>query len=224
MEIDAGKHALYEQFARIGKTLGTPLRLVLLDLLAQTERSVDDLAATAQATVGNTSAQLQALRQAGLVATRREGNRIYYRLAGDDVLSLLTTLTRVAEQHNAEAERAAGAYLGDLDSLEPIGREELVHRLDTAQAVLVDVRPEAEYTAGHLPGARSIPIDELAARLDELPAETEIVAYCRGPYCVYAPQAARLLRQHGRAARPLHGGWADWTLAGLPTEATPQPN
>jgi rhodanese-related sulfurtransferase/DNA-binding transcriptional ArsR family regulator len=203
---------------RHGLALGNSLRLQLLDLLAQAERSVDVLAAAAGATVGNTSAQLRTLREAGLVVARREGNRIYYRLSGPDVLALLTALTQVADAYAPAATRAAHRYLGDTAGLESIDREELLSRLRDGTTVILDVRPEIEYAAGHIPRARSMPLDELAARLGELPVDVEIVAYCRGPYCVYAPNTARLLTTHGRHVRVLPGGWADWTLAGLPTE------
>jgi rhodanese-related sulfurtransferase/DNA-binding transcriptional ArsR family regulator len=217
-EKNIDKLAMYGEFARVGQVLGNPLRLQLLDLLAQAERSVEDLALVATATVGNTSAQLRALREAGLVASRREGNRVYYRLAGPDVLELLTMLTRVADTRAASAERAARTYLGDTGSLEAIDRDELAARLRDGNIVILDVRPSVEYDAGHIPHARSVPLDELAARIEDLPADAQIVAYCRGPYCVYAPEAARLLRAAGRDARLLPGGWADWALAGLPTE------
>lgn len=219
MEGSAAKYALYEQFARVGKALGNPLRLMLLDLLAQAERSVDDLAAAVAATVGNTSAQLQVLRGAGLVVARRSGNKVYYRLASDDVASLVERLTTVAERQVAEVERAARAYLGDLGGLEPVDQDELTRRLRAGEVVVVDVRPAAEYDTGHIAGARNIPIDELASRLDELPAGTEIVAYCRGPYCVFAPQAARLLGANGYSARAFRDGFPQWRRAGLPVEA-----
>jgi rhodanese-related sulfurtransferase len=216
---DEGKYELYGQFASVGKALGNPLRLILLDLLTQAERSVEDLVAASGAPLGNTSAQLKALREAGLVTTRRAGNRIYYRMAGNDVATLLTTLTAVAQRHAAEVDRAARAYLGDLNALEPIGRDELRRRIDTGEVIVIDVRPTAEYAAGHIPTARSIPVDELATRLDELHAGTEVVAYCRGPYCVYAPDAVRLLTEQGYTARPLRGGFPEWRLAGLPVES-----
>ncbi len=212
------KAAMYGEFARVGHVLGNPLRLQLLDLLAQAERSVDDLAATAGAPVGNTSAQLRALREAGLVVTRREGNRIYYRLAGPDVLELLTTLTRVAGHHAPAAERAAATYLGDTSTLDVVDRDELLGRLRDRRTLVLDVRPNAEYAAGHISEARSMPLDELATRLDDIPDDVEVIAYCRGPYCVYAPEAARRLNAAGRRARVLPGGWADWALAGLPAE------
>jgi rhodanese-related sulfurtransferase/DNA-binding transcriptional ArsR family regulator len=213
------KVAMYQEFARVGQALGNPLRLQLLDLLAQAERSVDALAAAAGASVGNTSAQLRTLREAGLVAARREGNRIFYRLSAPDVLALLTTLTRAADANAAGATRAAQRYLGDTTAVEAIDRDELLTRLRDGTTVILDVRPGIEYAAGHIPRARSMPLDELAARLDDLPTDADIVAYCRGPYCVYAPDAARLLHAHGRRVRVLPGGWADWTLAGMPVEA-----
>ena len=214
----ADKAVLYREFARVGQALGNPLRLQLLDLLGQAERSVDALATAAGAPVGNTSAQLRTLREAGLVVCRRAGNRIFYRLSGPDVLALLTTLTRVADAHAAAVERAARSYLGDVGGLEAVDRDELLARLRDGTTVILDVRPGDEYAAGHIPRAWSVPPGELAARLDELPAGAEVVAYCRGPFCVYAPDAARLLRAHGRRVRVLPGGWADWTGAGLPVE------
>lgn len=220
---DTGKQALYEQFAQIGKTLTTPIRLLLLDLLGQAERSVDELAVAAEATVANTSSHLQALRRTGLVTTRREGTRIYYRLAGNDVLTLVTTLTRVATEHSAAAAHAAQDYLGDLQALEPVTAEQLHQRMSTGEVAVLDVRPVLEYAAGHIPTARCIPVEELRARLHELPADTEVIAYCRGPYCVYAPQAVRLLQEHGVWARPLTDGLPGWNLAGLPIESTPMP-
>jgi rhodanese-related sulfurtransferase/predicted transcriptional regulator len=216
MEGTSAKYALYEQFARVGKALGNPLRLMLLDLLAQAERSVDELAAAAEAAVGNTSAQLQVLRAAGLVTTRKSGNRVYYRLPRDDVAHLVTVLTTLAEHQVAEVERAARAYLGDLDGLEPVEADELRRRLDAGEVTVIDVRPAAEYSSGHIPGARNIPIDELADRLDELPASTEIIAYCRGPYCVYAARAARLLAARGYPTRLFLGGFPHWRHDGLP--------
>jgi rhodanese-related sulfurtransferase/DNA-binding transcriptional ArsR family regulator len=214
------KLAMYREFARVGQVLGNPLRLQLLDLLGQAERSVEALATVAGATVGNTSAQLRTLREAGLVEPRREGNHVFYRLAGSDVLELLTVLTRVADTHAAAAERAARTYLGDTTTVETIDRDELVARLRDGTTVIIDVRPGVEYDAGHIPNARSLPLTQLAAGIEDLPAGARIVAYCRGPYCVYATEATRLLRDAGRDARLLPGGWADWVLAGLPADTT----
>jgi rhodanese-related sulfurtransferase len=213
------KDALYEQLARVGRAVDSPKRLELLDLLAQGERPVDALAATMGVSVANTSAHLQALRSAQLVATRRAGTRIYYRLAGDDVARFVIALRQLAAGRLAEVEQTAGAYLGGRDDEEPVGREELLARLRKGDVAVLDVRPAEEYAAGHIPGSLSIPVDELQSRLDELPAELEVVAYCRGPYCRYSPHAVRLLRRNGRAARRLIDGFPEWRLAGLPVTA-----
>ena len=215
----ARKMALYEQFARVGKALANPARLELLDLLAQGERSVEELAETAGMKVSNTSAQLRALAGAGLVASRRDGVRIYYRLADENVSAFVGQVQDFAASRLAAVEQAARSYLGDVAALEPVARDELFRRLDDGQVLVLDVRPEAEYAAGHIPGAVSVPHDQLAARLAELPESADIVAYCRGRYCVFAPDAVRLLREHGFAARPLEGGLPDWRLAGLPISA-----
>ena len=215
----ARKLALYEQFARVGKALANPARLELLDLLAQGERSVEELAGAAGMKVSNTSAQLRALAAAGLTASRRDGLRIYYRLADDEVAVLVGQVQDFAAARLAEAERAARGYLGDVAALEPVGQDELLRRMRDEQVLVLDVRPEAEYAAGHIPGAVSVPHDQLAARLAELPADPGIVAYCRGRYCVFAPDAVRLLRSQGFSARPLEGGMPGWRLAGLPVTA-----
>jgi rhodanese-related sulfurtransferase len=212
----ARKMAMYEQFARAGKALANPARLELLDLLAQGERSVEELAAAAAMKVSNTSAQLRALAGAGLVASRRDGVRIYYRLADQDVSAFVGRVQDFAASRLADAEQAARGYLGDVAALEPVARDELARRLRDGQVLVLDVRPGAEYAAGHIPGAVSMPHDELAARLAELPQEADIVAYCRGRYCVFAPDAVRLLRARGFSARPLEGGLPDWRHAGLP--------
>jgi rhodanese-related sulfurtransferase len=215
----ARKTALYEQFARVGKALANPARLELLDLLAQGERSVEDLAGTAGMKVSNTSAQLRALAGAGLVASRRDGVRIYYRLADQQVTAFVGQVQEFAASRLAEVEAAARSYLGDVTALEPIAQDELLRRLHDGQVLVLDVRPEAEYAAGHIPGAVNVPHDQLAARLTELPDGADVIAYCRGRYCVFAPDAVRLLRQHGFSARPLDGGLPGWRLAGLPVTA-----
>jgi rhodanese-related sulfurtransferase/DNA-binding transcriptional ArsR family regulator len=212
----ARKMAMYEQFARAGKALANPARLELLDLLAQGERSVEELAAAAAMKVSNTSAQLRALAGAGLVASRRDGVRIYYRLADQNVSALVGEVQDFAAARLADAEQAARSYLGDVGALEPVARDELVRRLHDRQVLVLDVRPKSEYAAGHIPGAVSMPHDQLAARLAELPQGADIVAYCRGRYCVFAPDAVRLLRARGFSARPLQGGLPDWRHAGLP--------
>ena len=215
----ARKTAMYEQFARVGKALANPARLELIDLLAQGERSVEELAGAAGMKVSNTSAQLRALAAAGLVATRRDGVRVCYRLAGEEVAAFAGHVQDFATSRLADAERAASCYLGDVAALEPVARDELLRRLRDEEVLVLDVRPAAEYAAGHISGAVNVPHDQLAARLAELPAGADIVAYCRGRYCVFAPDAVRLLRARGFSARPLDGGLPGWRLAGLPVTA-----
>jgi rhodanese-related sulfurtransferase/DNA-binding transcriptional ArsR family regulator len=212
----ATKTALNELFARIGKALASPRRIELLDLLAQGEHTVESLAAEADMSVTLTSAHLQALRRARLVETRRDGPRIWYRLAGDDVFMLLAALRAVAHGRLAEVEAVVRSFFGQPSDLEPIARDELMRRASAGDVLLLDLRPAEEYEAGHLPGALSIPLGDLEARIGDLPADTEIVAYCRGPYCVMAPRGIALLRRHGFRARRLEDGVIEWRLAGLP--------
>ncbi|MGW2706167.1 ArsR/SmtB family transcription factor [Streptomyces sp. NPDC001340] len=212
------KAQLYDAFAASGKALASGKRLELLDLLAQGERTVDALAKAAGLNLTTASAHLQTLKQAGFVTTRREGVRIHYRLAGDDVAQLFALLRKVAEAHQAAVPAARDAYLGE-DGATPVGREELRARVAAGDVVVLDVRPVEEYTAGHIPGARSIPVDELADRINELPEETEIVVYCRGEYCVLAYDAVRLLTDRGRRAIRLDDGMLEWRLAELPVDA-----
>ncbi|WP_262062867.1 ArsR/SmtB family transcription factor [Streptomyces sp. STR69] len=211
----ARKSALYDAFAHTGKALSSGKRLELLDLLAQGERTVDALAKAAGLNLTTASAHLQTLKQAGLVSTRREGVRIHYRLAGDDVAALYALLRRVAQTHQPGVEAARTAYLGD-DQPQGVGREELLARAQAGEVVVLDVRPAEEYAAGHIPGALSIPVEELADRIAELPADTEVVAYCRGAYCVLAHDAVRLLNARGRQAVRLAEGMLEWRLAELP--------
>ncbi|MEU0394923.1 metalloregulator ArsR/SmtB family transcription factor [Streptomyces sp. NPDC006208] len=213
----ANKAALYDAFATTGKALGSGKRLELLDLLAQGERTVDALAKAAGLNLTTASAHLQTLKQAGLVTTRREGVRIHYRLAGDDVAALYALLRQVAQRHQAGVDTARTAYLGtDDDPGEEVGREELLARARAGEVVVLDVRPAEEFAAGHVPGALSIPVDQLASRIAELPHDVEVVAYCRGAYCVLAYDAVRLLREQGRRAVRLADGMLEWRLAELP--------
>lgn len=213
----ATKDALFAEFAAVGKVLGNARRLELLDLLGQGPRSVEDLAATAGLGMSTCSAHLQTLRQAGLVHSRREGKRIYYSLAGDDVAGLWDHLRRVAQHHRPHTELARRAHLGPEDA-ETVDTRELLRRLESGDVVVLDVRPTPEYAAGHLPGAVHVPIEQLADRLAELPTDHDVVAYCRGRYCVMAHDAVRLLTARGRQARRASDGVLEWRLAGLPIE------
>jgi rhodanese-related sulfurtransferase/predicted transcriptional regulator len=206
------KTALFEAIAVMGKAFASPVRLELLDLLAQGPRSVDELAHASDQSTANASQHLQALHAAGLVTRERDGTRVRYALAVDETLRVWLALREASAAQLAEVERAAREYLGD--EVEAIDRNELVARMARGDVVLVDVRPEEEYAAGHIDGARSIPIDELERRLSELPRGREVVAYCRGPFCAYAHQAVRHLQAAGRKARRLEDGWPEWRLAG----------
>lgn len=214
------KTALYEQFARAGKGVANPKRLELLDLLAQGEYTVEALAAAAGLGLSTASMHLQALKDAGLVRTRREGTFVHYRLAGDDVAALLALLRTVATTHLADAERAAAGYLGTSTGVQSdaVARDELVRRVRNGKVVVLDVRPPTEYAAGHIPGAVSVPLDQLEHRLADIPADVEIVAYCRGAYCVMAYDAVDRLTAAGHTARRLHEGMLEWRLAGLPVQ------
>ena len=213
----ARKAELFEQLARVGKALGSGKRLELLDLLAQGPRSVAELAAAAGLGMTTASAHLQTLKQAGLVATSREGTTIRYRLAGSDVAALYVQMRQVATAHLADVDAARRSYIG-ADDTEQIGRDELLRRAAAGEVTILDVRPIPEYAAGHVPGAISIPIEKLTERLADLPTDTEIVAYCRGPYCVFAHEAVRLLTAHGRRAVRLADGMLEWRLAEQPVE------
>jgi rhodanese-related sulfurtransferase/DNA-binding MarR family transcriptional regulator len=204
------KEALFEAIALMGKGFASPVRLELLDLLAQAPRTVQELARASEQSTANASQHLQALQAAGLVSRRREGTSVRYALAGDDVLALWLALRSASAARLAEVERAARDYLGE--DVEAIGRDELIGRLSRGEAVLVDVRPAEEYLAGHIEGARSIPIDELRQRLAELPEDREVIAYCRGPFCAYAHEAVRVLERAGRRAQRLKEGWPEWNL------------
>lgn len=212
------KHDLFAQFARVAKSLGNANRLELLEFLAQGERSVDALAKVSGLSIANTSQHLQHLRQSGLVLTRKEGLKVYYRLSGDDVIGLLDCLRGVAERRVAEVDRLIDTYLTVKDSLEPIAADELLERVNDELVTVLDVRPVEEYEAGHLAGAINIPLVELENHLDKLSSNKEVVAYCRGPHCVLAFDAVARLREKGMKARRLDGGYPEWRVAGLPIE------
>ena len=209
------KDTLFEAIALMGKAFASPRRLELLDLLAQAPRTVDELAKASEQSTANTSQHLQALHAAGMVTRAREGTSVRYSLAGQEALGVWLALRDASVARLAEVERAAREYLGE--TVEAIGREELIERLRRGDVVLVDVRPSEEYAAGHIDGARSIPLDELQDRLAELPPDREVVAYCRGPFCAYAHEAVRQLKATGRDARRLEEGWPEWRLAGKPS-------
>lgn len=208
------KDNLYRQFSRIGSAVANPKRLELLDLLAQSERTVEALAAETDQTMKNTSAHLRVLREARLVVFRKEPPYVYYRLADEAVFRLLRQLEEVAQVRLAEVQRIVQDYYEHPDELEPIGAAELARRLEADEVIVLDVRPEEEYRAGHIPGALSIPIEELETRLSELSSGREVIAYCRGPYCLFALKAVEVLRRSGARARRLEVGLPDWRAAG----------
>ncbi|CAM03678.1 ArsR family transcriptional regulator [Saccharopolyspora erythraea NRRL 2338] len=214
------KAVLFEQFARVGKALASGKRLELLDILAQGERTVESLARAAQLGMTTASAHLQTLKRANLVVTRGEGTKVHYRLAGSDVAALYALVRAVADAHLPDVEAARADYFGAGDGAEHVSREELLRRVELGDVVVLDVRPREEYQAGHIPGAVSVPLDELAGKLGEISADQEVVAYCRGSYCVLAHDAVRLLTAHGRPARRLAEGMLEWRLAELPVETT----
>ncbi len=218
MASSEAKRALFEAIALMGKAFSSPRRLELLDLLAQAPRGVEELAEQSGQSVANTSQHLQALHAAGMVTRAREGTRVRYAIAGEEALRIWLALRDASAAGLAEVERAAHDYLGE--DVETIGREKLRERLARGDVVLVDVRPAEEYAAGHIEGAKSIPIDELDQRLEELPDDREVVAYCRGPFCAYAHEAVRQLNASGRPASRLEDGWPEWRLA-HPNPQTP---
>jgi rhodanese-related sulfurtransferase len=211
------KDALFDGFAEVARALSSGRRAEIVDVLAQGERSVEDIAGEIDQSVANTSHHLRALARAGLLITRREGSRIYYALASERVAELWAAVRDVAEAHVAGLDRLAVAYLGDRDGIEVVDREGLATRLHQGAVVVLDVRPAAEYGAGHIAGARSVPIGELRKHLKALPADAQVVAYCRGPYCVYADDAVRELGREGFKAARLEDGYPEWKRAGLPT-------
>src|SRR5918993_3068685 len=212
------KDQLFEQFARVGKALANPHRLELVDLLAQGERSVENLAREAAMSVANTSRHLQELRAARLVEVRRDGLYGYYRLADERVFGVWRAMRELGEARLAEIDRLVETYRTNRGALEAVCAEELLAKTREGGVIVLDVRPEEEYRAGHIPGARSVPLERLEAYLGEIPEDREIVAYCRGPYCVFSDEAVALLMSHGYRARRLRQGLPDWRAAGMPVE------
>jgi len=212
--------ALFDAFASAAQALGSGRRAEIVDLLAQGERSVDEVANEISQSVANTSQHLHVLARAGLVRSRREGTRVFYRLASERVGDLWAAVRDVAVNHVAEVNQLADEYLGERDGVEHVSAEELQERLARGDVVLLDVRPDPEYKAGHIPGAQSVPLDALASLAPKLPRRRPIVAYCRGPYCVYADDAVRLLQARGLKARRLDVGLPEWRRAGLPIETS----
>lgn len=216
------KNEIYDQFARIGKAFSSASRLELIDLLAQRERTVDDLAEETEMSVANTSRHLQVLKRERLVRRRKDGTRAYYTLANAEVYRAWKAVRTLAETRLAEVEETVQRYLSDRDEMEALTPDELEERIERGDVLVLDVRPEEEFEAGHIPGARSIPVDRLEEHLDALPDDKEIVAYCRGPYCVYSDDVVRRLNQDGREARRLTEGLPDWLVEGRPVESNTQ--
>jgi rhodanese-related sulfurtransferase/biotin operon repressor len=212
------KKRLFEHFARVAKAMASPNRLELLEALAQGERSVDALAQATGMSIANTSHHLQILRDGGLAVSRKEGLQVFYRLTDDDIPAILAGIRRVAERHLAEVERIVRESFESRDKLTPVRREELLELVRSGEAVVIDVRPPAEYKAGHIPGAVNIPLDSLPQKLKELPQDQEVVAYCRGPYCMLAFEAVEALRRHGIPARRLEDGYPEWKAEHRPVE------
>jgi rhodanese-related sulfurtransferase/biotin operon repressor len=212
------KREVFESLARVGTALSSPTRIEYLELLAQSERSVEQLANLTGTTVANTSQHLQKLRQAGLIVGRKEGLYVFYRLAGDEIVGLLSAIHRVGETYVADVERIVRLYYAQKDALEAVPATELLERARKALVTVLDVRPAEEFAAGHVPGAVNIPVQELEKRMKELPKTREVVAYCRGPYCLMSYDAVALLRRKGFKARRLEAGMPEWRKAGLPVD------
>lgn len=225
MDSERRRDDVFDRLAVVGKAFASANRLKIIDLLAQRERSVESMARELGVAVTTVSAHLQILKMANVVATRNAGTRVHYRLAGDDVAMLYASLGAVARAHSADVERALATYFGtgSLDDVDQITREELRRRVECGDAVVIDVRPSDEYEAGHIPGARSVPFEELVGRLDEIDGDTEIVAYCRGAHCVLAHDAVRILTAQGRRAVRLEDGMLEWRTTGLPVVAGSRP-
>lgn len=216
----AFKDQMYEQFSRVVRAMANPHRLELIDLLAQGERTVEDLAHQTALSIANASQHLQTLRAAQLVEVRREGLYAYYRLGDENVFRVWQAIRDLGESRLAEIDRIVRTFLSNREDLEAVSASELLARLQTNGVVVLDVRPKDEYRAGHIPGARSVPVSELEPALADIPRDHEVIAYCRGPYCVFADEAVELLTARGYKAKRLHGGLPDWRAAGLPVETT----
>jgi rhodanese-related sulfurtransferase/DNA-binding transcriptional ArsR family regulator len=214
------KDRLYGEFARIGKAIASPHRLEILEILAQGERTVESIAAETALSVANTSRHLQQLRQEQLALARRDGLFVHYRLSGPEVVGLVLALRLTAEQHLAAVDRVVSDFFGDRHGFEPVTPDELARRMTNGEVVVLDVRPDQEYAAGHIAGARSMPVSDISNRLNELPRDKKYIAYCRGPYCVYADEAVAMLRANGRTAQRLTEGYPEWWLAGRPVRKT----
>jgi len=210
------KHELYQSIAKVAHALASGNRLQILEYAAQTERSVEELAAMTGLTVANTSQHLRALRQAGLVMARKDGLRVFYAAAGEDVIALVSALRTVAEARVADVERLVRVWVGQRDKMEPVSAAELLDRAQKGLVTVLDVRPTVEYEAGHIPGAISVPVDKLERFLSRLPKRKEVIAYCRGPYCLMSFEAVQKLRKRGWRARRLENGLPEWRAAGLP--------
>jgi rhodanese-related sulfurtransferase len=219
MSVFSPKREVFEQLARIGAALSSGVRLELLELLAQGERSVDQLSALTGTTVANASQHLQKLKQAGLIAARKQGQFVFYRIAGDEVVGMLSALSRVGEARVAEIERIVRMYFFSKDDFEPIPPAELLDRARRGLVTVLDVRPPEEFASGHVPGALNIPVEQLARKLRDLPKGKEVIAYCRGPFCLMSFEAVQLLRKKGIKARRLQDGMPEWRTAGLPVES-----
>lgn len=219
MSVSSPKREVFEQLARIGAALSSGVRLELLELLAQGERSVDQLSALTGTTVANASQHLQKLKQAGLIVARKQGQFVFYRIAGDEVIGMLSALSRVGEAHVAEIERIVRMYFFSKDDFEPIPPAELLDRARRGLVTVLDVRPPEEFASGHVPGALNIPVEQLARKLRDLPKGKEVIAYCRGPFCLMSFEAVQLLRKKGIKARRLRDGMPEWRTAGLPVES-----
>ena len=218
MSTDTLKRSLYQSLAKVAQALANANRLQLLEFIAQGERSVEELATMAGLSIANTSQHLQGLRQAGLVVPRKDGQRVFYSIAGKEVVHLYSALRRSGEAHAAEVEKLVRDFLGHRDELEPVRGEELLARVKKGLVTVLDVRPAEEFAAGHLVGATNVPIDKLESSLAKLPKSREVVAYCRGPYCLMSFEAVSKLRKRGWKARRLEGGFPEWKAAGLPVE------